>query len=66
MATQALGATGAVVETMIPRRLDRLPWSRWHWLVVIRAAPESFREPCERAPAAGGEREVHVDQPVFQ
>src|SRR4051794_5883061 len=20
---------------MIPRRLDRLPWSRWHWLVVI-------------------------------
>jgi MFS family permease len=23
-----------VVETMIPRRLDRLPWSRWHWLVV--------------------------------
>jgi MFS family permease len=24
-----------VVETMIPRRLDRLPWSRWHWLIVI-------------------------------
>jgi MFS family permease len=20
---------------MIPRRLDRLPWSRWHWLVVF-------------------------------
>jgi MFS family permease len=32
---QELRATGAVVETMIPRRLDRLPWSRWHWLVVI-------------------------------
>jgi len=30
-----LGATGQAVETMIPRRLDRLPWSRWHWLVVI-------------------------------
>jgi MFS family permease len=30
-----LGATGRVVETMIPRRLDRLPWSRWHWTVVI-------------------------------
>jgi MFS family permease len=30
-----LGGTGRVVETMIPRRLDRLPWSRWHWLVVI-------------------------------
>jgi MFS family permease len=24
-----------VVETDIPARLDRLPWSRWHWFVVI-------------------------------
>jgi MFS family permease len=23
------------IETNIPRRLDRLPWSRWHWLVVL-------------------------------
>jgi MFS family permease len=23
------------IETDIPARLDRLPWSRWHWLVVI-------------------------------
>src|SRR4051794_33719281 len=22
-------------RTDIPARLDRLPWSRWHWLVVI-------------------------------
>ena len=22
-------------ETLIPRRLDRLPWSGFHWLVVI-------------------------------
>ena len=29
------GAAGDVVETMIPRRLDRLPWSRWHWLIVV-------------------------------
>ena len=21
--------------TNIPHRLDRLPWSRWHWTVVI-------------------------------
>jgi MFS family permease len=42
MATEAvateqgeLGSTGDAVETMIPRRLDRLPWSRWHWLVVV-------------------------------
>src|SRR5258706_3892019 len=26
---------GRVFRTDIPRRLDRLPWSRWHWLVVI-------------------------------
>jgi MFS family permease len=29
------GAQGAVIETRIPARLDRLPWSRFHWLVVI-------------------------------
>ncbi|HZU68037.1 MAG TPA: MFS transporter [Ktedonobacteraceae bacterium] len=23
------------VRTNIPNRMDRLPWSRWHWLVVI-------------------------------
>jgi MFS family permease len=23
-----------IVETDVPGRLDRLPWSRWHWLVV--------------------------------
>jgi MFS family permease len=25
----------AVVETDVPARLDRLPWARFHWLVVI-------------------------------
>ncbi|HEY2353932.1 MAG TPA: MFS transporter [Gaiellaceae bacterium] len=29
------GGTGDVVETDIPNRLDRLPWSRWHWVVII-------------------------------
>ena len=23
-----------VVETDVPARLDRLPWSRFHWLVI--------------------------------
>jgi hypothetical protein len=23
------------IETNIPARMDRLPWSRWHWLIVI-------------------------------
>ena len=24
-----------MIETSIPFRLDRLPWARWHWMVVI-------------------------------
>jgi MFS family permease len=36
MATSAhLGTGPEKVRTSIPFRLDRLPWSRWHWLVVI-------------------------------
>jgi hypothetical protein len=23
------------VRTNIPARMDRLPWSRWHWLVIV-------------------------------
>ncbi len=34
-ASADLGGSGRVVETMIPKRLDRLPWSRWHWTIVI-------------------------------
>lgn len=26
---------GTIVESDIPGRLDRLPWIRWHWLVVV-------------------------------
>src|SRR5437763_1825608 len=25
----------SVIESDIPARLDRLPWSRWHWLIVV-------------------------------
>ena len=28
------GAPSAPITTNIPQRMDRLPWSRWHWLVV--------------------------------
>ena len=28
-------AAGATVETRIPARMDRLPWARWHWLVLL-------------------------------
>ncbi|MGX1312402.1 MFS family permease [Streptomyces calvus] len=33
--TTAQSETGRTVTTGIPARLDRLPWSRWHWSVVI-------------------------------
>jgi MFS family permease len=29
------GGTGETVRTDIPSRLDRLPWSRWHWIVIV-------------------------------
>src|ERR1700730_2888681 len=28
-------ASGEWIESCVPARLDRLPWSRWHWLIVI-------------------------------
>ena len=31
---RAVAAPGGVIETNIPARLDRLPWARFHWLVV--------------------------------
>jgi MFS family permease len=34
MATQEM-AEGRIVETRIPARLDRLPWARWHWMVLV-------------------------------
>jgi MFS family permease len=32
---QAIGQAGPFIETDIPARLDRLPWSSFHWLVVV-------------------------------
>jgi len=26
---------GEWIESHVPTRLDRLPWSRWHWLIVV-------------------------------
>ena len=28
-------AAGQWIESHVPARLDRLPWSRWHWLIVV-------------------------------
>ena len=34
-ATPIDDASSEWTETDVPARLDRLPWSRWHWLVVV-------------------------------
>ena len=34
-AQRRYGRRGGTVETDVPARLDRLPWSRWHWLIVV-------------------------------
>src|SRR5215212_50042 len=28
-------STLRTIETNIPARMDRLPWSKWHWMVVF-------------------------------
>lgn len=28
-------ADGQTIESYVPARLDALPWSRWHWLIVV-------------------------------
>src|SRR5205809_191296 len=28
-------ADGETIESYVPARLDRMPWSRWHWLIVF-------------------------------
>ena len=30
-----VGLDTKAVRTNVPARMDRLPWSRWHWLVII-------------------------------
>ena len=33
--TSSSGAELGRITTDIPARLDRLPWARWHWMIVI-------------------------------
>jgi hypothetical protein len=46
--------TTEAFETQIPARLDRLPWSRWHWLVVFALVITAL----DAAPAAGLKADV--------
>src|SRR3954453_5955062 len=35
MTAQAEADGLRTIETQIPARMDRLPWARWHWMVVL-------------------------------
>jgi MFS family permease len=35
MAQQEVTGDQGVIETKVPARLDRLPWSKFHWMVII-------------------------------
>jgi hypothetical protein len=35
MSTATVEQSLRTIETDIPARLDRLPWSRWHWKILI-------------------------------
>ena len=35
MTATAIGDGLGTIETNIPARLDRLPWSRWHWRILV-------------------------------
>src|SRR6201746_1042095 len=35
MSTATVKETLGTIETDIPARLDRLPWSHWHWKILI-------------------------------
>src|SRR5207253_1400853 len=33
--SRLMAAAGETVRTRVPVRMDRLPWSSWHWLIVV-------------------------------
>ena len=28
-------SSSATTRSLVPARMDRLPWARWHWLIVV-------------------------------
>jgi hypothetical protein len=50
----ATAATGEqFVETRIPARMDRLPWTRWHWRIIIVLGTVWILDGARRGPARG-------------
>ncbi len=62
---------GAVFTTDVPQRLDRLPWSRFHWLVVVALGITWILDGLEvtlvgsLAGAITGSETLHIDSSQF-
>jgi hypothetical protein len=50
------GSEAATIETRIPSRLDRLPRSRFHWMVVIGLGTAWILDRLEQSPSQPTER----------
>ena len=46
------------VTTKVPARLDRLPWTRWHWTIVI--GLEGIAQPLTAIDVAPRPKEARV------
>jgi hypothetical protein len=33
--TSATSERPGIVKSLVPARMDRLPWTRFHWLIVV-------------------------------
>ena len=44
-----------LVRTRIPARLDRLPWARWHWIVILGLGTVWILDGLEVAPPLSAE-----------
>src|SRR2546429_6888070 len=40
-------ANGEIIESYVPARLDRMPWSSWHWLIVVSLGASWIRDGLE-------------------
>ena len=47
------------ITTRIPARLDRLPWARWHWMIVIGLGTVWILDGLEVTIVGDGRRHAH-------
>ncbi len=53
------------VESKVPARLDRLPFSRWHWLVIVALGEPQFTSHETACILNTSDQEAHVQITVY-